>query len=68
VAVFGSDAPASQVFAAVAASGARIKWAHQSGTIVALEFGEGASSMPLYRAGAFLVMGSVAPCVGWIKT
>ena len=68
VAVFGSDATPAQVFQAVAAFGARIKWAHQSGTIVALDFGEGASRTPLYRSGAILVTGAVAPCIGWIKT
>lgn len=67
IAVFGAEITPTEAFAAVAASRARVIWAHSSGTIVAVQLDDDASRMPLYRAGAIVVTGAYAPCVTWSK-
>jgi uncharacterized membrane protein len=68
LAIFEPTITPSRAFDAIAESGARILWAHQSGSIVALKMGAEARTLPLYASGAIVVSGTLAPCVGWLRT
>jgi uncharacterized membrane protein len=68
LAIFEPSITPSRAFSAIAESGARILWAHGSGSIVALKMGVETTTLPLYASGAILVSGTLAPCVGWLRT
>jgi uncharacterized membrane protein len=68
VAIFAPSITPSGAFNAIAASGAQIIWAHESGSIVALNMGSAATALPLYESGAILVNGTLAPCVGRLRS
>jgi uncharacterized membrane protein len=63
VAIFSDDVTSTAAFSSIAESGAEIVWVHESGLVAALHLGRDASRAPLYRAGATLVSGAVAPCL-----
>jgi len=67
IAVFGDEVAPQDAFASIAASGAEIVWAHPSGLVSALNMSSDVSRAPLYRAGAVLVSGTMAPCAAWAK-
>jgi len=68
IAIFGPSVSTARAFDAIAESGARILWAHQSGSIVALKMGREGTTLPLYASGVFVVSSASAPCVGWLRT
>ena len=66
IVLFGDDTTREQAFSSIAASGAEILWAHESGLVAALNLGSDASRAPLYRGGAIIVTGTLAPCAEWL--
>ena len=56
--------------AAVAAVDGRVVWAHESGELLAVRLGPGASAWRLYRHGALLVGNSslTAGCLSWMRS
>jgi uncharacterized membrane protein len=67
VAIFAPSITPSGAFKAIAASGAQIIWAHESGSIIALNMGSAAKALPLYASGAILVSATFAPCLGRLR-
>src|SRR3954449_1019771 len=67
VAIFAPSITPSGAFNAIAASGAQIIWAHESGSIIALNMASAAKALPLYASGAILVSATFAPCLGRLR-
>lgn len=67
--LFGPSTSPAQAFAAVSASDGRILWADSSGTLLAVEMGEGGGAGRLYRQGALFVNTSaaLAGCLAWSR-